>query len=387
MVRGFEPVTSRRILVTGGAGFVGTHLVRRLVEDGHAVVVLDAMIPQVHTIHQDRELDVSASLGCEVRHADVRDADAVGRAMAGVEIVHHLAAETGVGQSQYEISRYVATNTLGTAVVLEAAVAAGVQQVIVASSRAVYGEGRWHCPRCGLSFTAHPRRPVDMSEGVWDVLCPSCAGAGEPVPMAEDHEGVPTSIYGITKLQQEQLSRMVGRIHGLPVTLLRLFNVFGPGQSLQNPYVGVLGAFFRQASSGGVAELYEDGHMRRDFVFIGDVVEAFRATTANSATFGLTLNVGSGSAAPLADVAEGIFECLSMEPRLAVSGRYRVGDIRHAVSDVGLMEEILGFRPRTPLAEGLAAYVAWARSNPADAPDDAAQAQLVNRRLLRQGRV
>ncbi len=374
-----EVTTSRRIVVTGGAGFIGTHLCRSLRADGHSVVVLDSRLSQVHG-------DLSSGEAADgIVRADVRDADAVGQVMDGAEVVYHLAAETGVGQSQYEIARYVGTNTLGTAVVLQAAVAAKVAQVILTSSRAVYGEGSHRCPACDRSFSGHGRRTVDMDKAIWELRCPRCGGAAHPMPMTESDASAPTSIYGITKLQQEELATAVGATYGIPVTILRLFNVFGPGQSLRNPYVGVLGTFFRQALSGGSIELYEDGHMGRDFVFIDDVVGALHSSMANETVYGLTINVGSGVPVRLIDVAAHLFDYLDKTPEIVVSGRYRVGDVRHAVADTTLLTATLGSARPTDIVDGLAAYAAWARANPAGAADDAAEAQLTSRQLLRGG--
>jgi len=373
-------MASTRILITGGAGFIGSQLTRRLSEDGHAVVVLDNLLAQVHGNDPKPNLP-----DCETIWADVRDSDALARAMKGVEVVHHLAAETGVGQSQYEIGRYVSVNSLGTALVLEAAVAAGVRQVVIASSRAVYGEGQFICAKCRHVFAAGKRQVEAMDQGRWEVYCPHCNEAASPLPMSEETPTKPASIYGLTKHQQEQLALQVSALSDLQVTILRLFNVYGPGQSLQNPYVGVLGTFFRRAISGQTIEVYEDGQMLRDFVFISDVVEALRLATCNQCAWGRILNVGTGYGISLFDVGAEMFRVLSRDQSIRVSGRYRSGDVRHAVASVSRLEEVLGFVPRTTFAEGLRSFVDWARVNQADAADDLAEEQLTARDLLRQG--
>ena len=370
-----------RILITGGAGFIGSHLAERLREDGHSVVVLDNLHPQVHAGGVPPALP-----GCETVWADVRDSDALARAMKGVEVVHHFAAETGVGQSQYEIGRYVSVNTYGTAVVLEAAAREGVRQFVLASSRAVYGEGQFRCGACDQTFAPPGRRAAEMDAGVWEVPCPRCGRAAEPLPMSEETPPAPSSVYGVTKLQQEQLAFEVGRTYNLPVTALRFFNVYGPGQSLSNPYVGVLGTFFRRVRAGEVVEVYEDGRMLRDFVFIADVAEALRLATARERAFNQVMNVGTGRAVTLLEVAGEMHRALAQEPRVRVSGRYRLGDIRHAVATTSRLEEALGFRPRTTFAEGLRLFVAWALANETAAPDDLVEEQLAARSLLRQGR-
>lgn len=369
-----------RVLITGGAGFIGSHLSRRLTEGGHAVLVLDSLHPQVHGDAPRPNL-----LGCETIWADVRDGDAVAWAMQRCEVVYHLAAETGVGQSQYEIGRYVSVNTYGTAVVLEAAVAAGVEHLVIASSRAVYGEGQHRCPICSLVFGSEGRRKDDIDKGIWDVCCPKCGARATPIPMSEATPASPLSIYGMTKLQQEQLAQTVSRAHSLPVTILRLFNVFGPGQSLRNPYVGVLGTFFRRALAGVPIEVYEDGLMLRDFVFVSNVVEALYRCLADGEGKSRTLNVGSGQPITMIGVAEQVFHALALEPQITVSGRYRLGDIRNAVADVSNLGQSLNYRPTMPFVDGLGAFIEWALANHSDAQDNAAEQELLAHNLLRQG--
>jgi len=369
-----------RILITGGAGFIGSHLARRLTKVGHSVTILDSFLPQVHGYKPD----ISVS-NCEIIRADVREVDAVAGAMAGVDVVHHLAAETGVGQSQYEIGRYVSTNTYGTSVVLEAAVAAKVGQVVIASSRAIYGEGQHNCPRCRLTISAGERQSVDLDAGRWDVLCPKCNGPMDPLPMSEDTPAAPSSIYGITKLQQEQLALSVSRTHSLPVTILRFFNVFGPGQALRNPYVGVLGTFFRRALAKETAEVYEDGYMLRDFIFVEDLVNALVLSTGNARAFGETFNVGTGIAVDLKSVAAEIFHALDSEPHLVVSGRYRLGDVRHTIADISRLSSLLDFRPQISFQQGLKLYVEWALTQPEHVIGTRAEQQLLEHNLLRQG--
>lgn len=372
-------MASTRILITGGAGFIGSRLARELVREGHSVVVLDNLLPQVHGGNPQPDLP-----DCETIWADVRDRDALDRALKNVEVVHHFAAETGVGQSQYEIARYVSVNTFGTALVLEAAAAAGVRQVVIASSRAVYGEGLFNCAPCETSFAAAGRSSEQMDAARFDIYCPVCGAPALPQVMSESTAANPVSIYGLTKYQQEQLAQQVSAISDLETTILRFFNVYGPGQSLKNPYVGVLGTFFRRANADETIEVYEDGKMSRDFVFVGDVVEALRRATNNEAAFGQVMNVGSGEALTLLEIASEMFRTLGKEPQIKVSGRYRSGDIRHAIASVEKLEQQLGFVPRTSFAHGLQSFVEWAQEHQADTADDLAAEELASRRLLRQ---
>jgi dTDP-L-rhamnose 4-epimerase len=260
--------------------------------------------------------------------------------------------------------------------------------VVLASSRAVYGEGLYRCERCAHTFSPQGRRAADMDAGRWDIYCAQCGAAAMALAMAEDAPPAPVSVYGVTKLQQEELATVVGQTHELPLTVLRFFNVYGPGQSLRNPYVGVLGTFFRRARAGAPAEIYEDGQMLRDFVFVDDVVEALRLATGNEKVFGQTLNVGNGDAVTLETVATEVFNALELEPWRVFSGRYRLGDVRHAFAAADRLAATLGFRPRTTFAAGLRAYVNWALTNQteAGAADATADEQLAAHNLLRQGK-
>jgi len=225
-----------------------------------------------------------------------------------------------------------------------------------------------------------------MDAGLWEVYCPQCGGPADYQPMREDAPTLPTSIYGVTKLQQEQLAMSASYTHNLPVTVLRFFNVFGPGQSLSNPYVGVLGTFFRRALAGDVVEVYEDGQMLRDFVFIDDVVEALQRSIECAGALGQTLNVATGIAISLNEVAGETFRALDLNPRLRVSGRYRLGDVRHAVGDVSRLASVMDFRPQVTFADGVKQFVEWAAKQNGPDLDAQAEKQLVARNLLRQAR-
>lgn len=371
-----------KILITGGAGFIGSRLAKQLREDGHQVRILDNLLPQVHG--DNPNIDLS---DFEFIRGDVRDLETVSRAIKEIDTVYHLAAETGVGQSQYEIERYIATNTLGTAVVLQAAVNSGVKQFIITSSRAVYGEGAHLCENCGNKFVPSSRSQENLDADNWEIMCPLCGFTAEAQLMREEDATMPTSVYGLTKLQQEQIAAQVRQIYPLPVTILRLFNVFGPGQSLTNPYVGVLGAFFRRIVSGGEIDIYEDGKMRRDFVYVDDVVKTLRHVGGNEKAFNRTINVGNGNAVTLEQAGREMFKVLGVEPQMNFSGKYRLGDIHHAVADTTVIEEILNYRPPTSFSEGLKQYVAWALSEgygELKNIDSAAENELKEKNLLRQ---
>ncbi len=365
-----------RVMVTGGAGFIGSRLTRRLAAEGHAVVVIDTFLPQVHGEAPPIPSD-------EVLRIDVRDEARLRRAMRGVEVVHHLAAETGVGQSQYDIARYVSVNTLGTAAVLQAAVEAGVGQVVLASSRAVYGEGSYRCRGCDSPVRLLGRDIETMEAGQFDVRCPTCRGTCEYMPTPEEADLAATSVYGLTKVQQEQLAAHVARTHGISLTVLRLFNVFGAGQSLRNPYAGVIGTFFRRLRAGLGLELYEDGQMLRDFVPVNDVVDVFARCTGNEVAFGKTWNVGTGAAVTLEELASTLADAMGVPLRAEISGRYRLGDVRHAVADVARLRHDLGYEPSSDLSSGLKGFVQWALENEQSAPDELAERELRVRNILR----
>ncbi|CAN5437861.1 SDR family NAD(P)-dependent oxidoreductase [soil metagenome] len=378
-----------RILITGGAGFIGQYLARRLHQGGHTVRILDNMLPQVHGTSSTNDVQIEG----EVIRADVRDPSSVASALRGIEVVYHLAAETGVGQSQYDMARYVSTNTYGTAVVLQECVAAGVKQVVISSSRAIYGEGSHRCKVCESVFVPSERARATLDSGTWEIPCQKCGCPTHAIGTRETSPANPVSVYGVTKLQQEQLARVTAQAHDLPVTILRFFNVFGPGQSLANPYTGVLGTFYRLASTDCEIEVYEDGKMLRDFVYVEDIVEALVRSAGNSNTYHQAVNVGAGTPLALLDIARQMFIALGKKPRVRITGRYRVGDVRHAFADTTLLEDTLGFLPRVTFGEGLRRYVEWARESEGMQQsangnmDMQAASELESRQMLRQGDV
>ncbi len=363
-------------LVTGGAGFVGRHLVQALLLDGRHVRVLDTLSAQIHG--PDPRLPPELE-GAEFIHGDVRDADRLATALVGIDAVVHLAAETGVGQSMYEVERYVDANDRGTACLLQAVIESRrPMPVVLASSRAVYGEGLYVCQRCG-EVSPSPRDPDMLRRAAWDPACPICGGVIAPVATHEDAPTRPGSIYAATKLAQEHLCSIVGNAYGMPITILRYFNVYGPGQSLSNPYTGILSTFYARAQSGRAIEVYEDGQESRDFVFIDDVVEATRKALlhAEGAVAGHSaqvLNVGSGVPVSIAELARTMLRVGNWDVPVRVTGAYRIGDVRHAFADTRRAARVLGFTAATSLEDGLRQWLAWAeRSDYQDATDAASE--------------
>lgn len=359
---------AEHVLITGGAGFIGSRLAQRLVADGHTVTVLDALISQVHgddpvsTSPLLRSLDGVA----DVVRGSVTSTEDLRRALGGATAVVHLAAETGTGQSMYEIDRYVEANVGGTAKLLDllANEEHTVRRLVVASSRSIYGEGSY---RTADGRTVHPahRLDADMAEGDFEVHLPG-EGALTAVPTDEDAKLHPSSVYGITKQMQESLIMTVAPTVGVEPVALRYQNVYGPGQSLKNPYTGILSIFSTLIRQGKEISIFEDGLESRDFVYIDDVVEATFLATTRAQAAGHVFNVGSGVATTVHDVVSALFAAYGTEVPTRVSGNYRLGDIRHNVADTTRLREVLGFAPRTDFADGVRAFAAWVLTEPVE---------------------
>ncbi|MBI4538234.1 MAG: NAD-dependent epimerase/dehydratase family protein [Gemmatimonadetes bacterium] len=349
-----------RVLITGGAGFIGSHLVRVWADRGREVVVLDALIASVHGAAA-RSPDLGP--GATFLKADVRDGEAWREALRGVNLVYHLAAETGTGESMYRSHRHVDVNLGGTARLCDVIAAdpeLAPRRVVLASSRAVYGEGPYRCEHCGI-VCPPARDPARLRRGLWDPPCPECEGRLTPVQAAEGLRPAPTSTYGLTKAGQESLLQMLAPTHGVEVVVLRLQNVYGPGQSLRNPYTGVLSIFALLLRSGGKVHIFEDGGQTRDWVFVDDAVRALVRAGDVELNEPLVVNVGSGRSATLLGTAQQVGDALGVERVIEVTGEYRIGDVRHAVADVTALRERLGMDVEVDLATGLARFAAWVR--------------------------
>ncbi len=349
-----------KILITGGAGFIGTHLTRHLLRMGHAVTVLDNFLPQVHGERKALAADISphVRLVC----GDVADEAALVDALVGVEAVVHLAAETGTGQSMYEVARYARTNLHGTALLYELLTRdAGhaVRRVVVASSRAIYGEGAYRCERDGLIYPAS-RTKEDKRSGAFDPLCPVCAGPCVTTPTPEEAPLRPSSFYGLTKQVQEQTVLLFGQTLAIPSIALRYQNVYGPGQSLSNPYTGILAIFSNLARTGRPIHVFEDGAESRDFVYIDDVVQATSTALLKDLSGCHSVNVGSGARTTVFEVAEAVNAFYSGKSQLGVTGDFRDGDIRHGMADLSRAEQLLGYRPGWSFRDGLKQFLDWA---------------------------
>ena len=347
---------ARTILITGGAGFIGSHLTDALLARGHRVRILDELCPQVHGA--DRKRPTYLAREAELRVGDIRDRAVVDRALDGVDAVYHFAARVGVGQSMYEMAEYTSVNSLGTAVLLESIVARRGPKLVVASSMSVYGEGAY-ANAAGEPTQAAPRTVERLRRGEWEVV----DAAGNPLtPIATSESKTPSleSIYALTKYDQERACLTVGRAYAIPVVALRFFNAYGPRQALSNPYTGVLAIFASRLLNGSRPLVFEDGAQRRDFVSVHDVVRACVLALDSQRAIGHAVNVGSGTPHTVRQVAGAVAAAVG-RPDLTpeVTGRCRVGDVRHCFADVSAARTLLGYQPSVDLAAGLRELAGW----------------------------
>ncbi len=363
-------VTKTTVLVTGGAGFIGSHLVDALVARGYATRVLDSLDSQVHGTGADGRLptaiaDHVRSGRVEFQHGDVRDPAAVARALEGVEVVFHQAAAVGVGQSMYRVAEYVSANSLGAAVLLDAIIARKppIGKMIVASSMSIYGEGRYACPVHGAVSPAL-RESAQFEAGDWELHCEHCGAAVEPRPTDEDKPIHPTSVYAVTKRDHEELFLALGRAYGIPTVALRYFNVYGPRQSLSNPYTGVGAIFTSRLVNGNAPLVFEDGLQSRDFVHVSDIVRANMLALERSGGDGQVLNVGTGRRLTLLEMVHALRGKLG-GPGPVLLGRFRQGDVRHCYADVSRIAKLLGFQAQVRFEDGLEDLVTWSRGQEA----------------------
>jgi dTDP-L-rhamnose 4-epimerase len=351
-----------KILVTGGAGFIGRRVTERLQSADQWVRWLDNLDPQVHGAEAAENPDYCRPAN-EMVLGDVRSRDDWKSALDGIDAVIHLAAQTGTAQSMYRVAGYTEVNVGGTALLWDilSNERTAVKRVIVASSRAVYGEGAYRCQGvCGL-VVPDPRSKSQLQRGEWELLCPICGGEARPVATPEGSDGHPASVYACTKLAQESISLTMGRALGVGTVVLRLQNVYGPGQSLRNPYTGIISIFSNQMRQNFPVNIYEDGCESRDFVYIDDVADvcALALTLTDSPVL---VNVGSGYPTRLIDLARTLRDTWGSTSPITVTGDYRVGDIRHNWSDNKLLKKYLTVWEPTPLKAGLEKFVDWAKT-------------------------
>jgi dTDP-L-rhamnose 4-epimerase len=369
---------TQQVLITGGAGFLGSHLADELLAQGYKVRALDNLAAQVHGDNRARPSYLDREV--ELQIGDVRDADTMRRALRGVDAVYHFAAAVGVGQSMYEVAHYTSINNLGTAVLMEALIEHPVQRLIVASSMSLYGEGLYRTPT-GEVRTVGERSLEQLRRADWDWR----DADGTPLTPTHTNEEKPpalASVYALSKFDQERMCLMIGRAYNIPTVALRFFNAYGPRQALSNPYTGVLAIFASRLMNDSAPKIFEDGYQHRDFVSVYDIAQACRLALESPAAAGEVFNVGSGNVYTVREIAERIAAVLGKShigPE--ITGKYRVGDIRHCFADISKARRVLGYQPRVALEDGLSELAAWLEGQAAVDRVAQASAELASRGL------
>ena len=351
-----------KVLITGGAGFIGSNIALKLLKYGYRVTVLDTLSEQIHGANPERTSPLYQIIKDKVDFikGDVNNREDLEKALVDVDYVIHLAAETGTGQSMYEIKKYVNTNIGGTALLLDILTNTEhhVKRVVVAESRAVYGEGKYHCPNCGDVYP-YERTDENLAKGDFECKCPKCGGEVDLIATTEDSAIHPSSVYGISKQVQGQLVHLVCKSIGVESVSFRYQNVYGPGQSLTNPYTGILSIFSTRIKNGNGINIFEDGKETRDFVYIEDVVDATILGMEVPEANGHVFNVGTGIATDVLTVAKTLCDKYGINVPITVSGNYRLGDIRHNFADITAARQILGFEPKWSFSDGIEQFTNW----------------------------
>jgi dTDP-L-rhamnose 4-epimerase len=357
----------KKILITGGAGFIGSNLANKLFSQGYYVRVLDNLSEQVHGKNALKESHLFLSLyeGIDFIQGDVCSKEDFSKALEDINYVYHFAAETGTGQSMYEISAYAEVNITGTAILLDTIVNTknSVEKIVLSSSRSIYGEGKYLCEDHAIVYP-NSRERKNLENGNFDCVCPICSGPIIPVPTDEDSCLAPSSFYGATKLTQEILLKSVCVAKGIGLSILRFQNVYGPGQSLKNPYTGILSIFSTQILNGKKLNIYEDGNESRDFVYIDDVVNACILTLDYKLENPLVLNIGSGLQKSVLEVASKLLQEYISNSGLEISGDFRLGDIRHNFADILKAKNSIKYQPVIDFEVGIKMFCEWVKTQP-----------------------
>ncbi len=368
---------SKSILITGGAGFIGSHLADELLGKNYKVRVLDNLLPQVHGVNPRRPDYLHPE--AELLVGDVRDPEALRKALKGIDAVFHLAAMVGVGQSMYEVAQYTSVNNEGTANLLQALIERPVQKLIVASSMSLYGEGLYRTP-AGDLLPGTERGLQQLKARDWE-LHDLDGEILAPVPTPETKLPTLASIYALSKYDQERMCLIVGRAYNRPTVALRFFNVYGTRQALSNPYTGVMAIFASRLMNNKAPMIIEDGRQRRDFISVRDVARGCRLALESRDASGNVFNIGSGRQYTIRELAERIAAVMDKDIEPQITGKYRVGDVRHCFADIGAAQRVLGFVPKVSIEDGLGELVAWLQSQVAVDRVDEASAELLARGL------
>ena len=351
---------SRKILITGGAGFIGSHLADLLLEDGHDIIVYDNLDVQVHGKINKPPAYLNKNI--KFINGNVKDYDLFYTAIKDVEVIYHLAAAVGVGQSMYQISKYIENNTLGTANLLDILVNKenSVEKLIVASSMSIYGEGKYKCESCGYVFPQF-RDNHDLEKGIWEYKCKGCGKELIPVPTDELKPLDSTSIYAMSKKHQEKMSLLIGNTYGIDTTALRFFNIYGSRQALSNPYTGVCAIFCSNLLAGNPPIIFEDGLQSRDFINVKDVCQSLKLVMKKKGAKGENFNVGTGNPITIKKIAQILTEKINPNLEPIITNKFRAGDIRHCFADISKIKEKLGFEPKISFEQGIEELIQWVK--------------------------
>lgn len=370
----------KKVLVSGGAGFIGSFTVDALLEKGYQVRVFDNLDPQVHP---RQEIPRYLSNEVEFIKGDVRNYQQLKKALKGMELVLHLASAVGVGQSQYQIKHYVDTNVGGTANLLDIIVNTRnqVEKIIVAASMSCYGEGCYRCFKCG-QVRPPLRTEEQLSDSKWELNCPHCQEVLKPVPTSEQAERHCNSVYAMTKRDQEDMVLNIGKTYKIPAIALRYFNVYGPRQSLSNPYTGVAAIFMSRIKNDNPPVIYEDGLQTRDFVSVHDIVRANLQALGHENHNYQPLNVGSGIPRTIKEIAELLASLYQKDIAPIITNKFRKGDVRHCYADINRIKNNMGFEPKISFTEGMRELIEWAHEADAEDRFDQATQELVHKGLI-----
>lgn len=356
----------KKILVTGGAGFIGSHLVDQLVAEGYKVRILDNLTPQVHQNKMPEYLNDLLRKNVQFIKGDVTNFKDIQKAIEGTDAIFHEAAVVGVGQSMYEIAHYIYNNTLGTAKLLDylANNKHKVKRILIASSMSAYGEGLYKCIKCGL-VRPPLRTDEQMKKRKWELICPNCKGILVPIGIPETESLRCNSIYAVTKQSQEDLVMIFGKSYGVPTTALRCFNVYGPRQSLSNPYTGVAAIFLSRLKNDKAPVVFEDGLQTRDFISVYDIADANIICLEDERSFGKIFNLGTGNPIAIKKIAEILANLLGKNIKPDITQKFRSGDVRHCAADISLIKKTLGWKPKWSFEEGMNDLIKWGQKEDA----------------------